>query len=316
MRAAVLRELGGLPAVEDWPEPQAAGGGQTVVQVLAAGLNPIDVSTGSGTFYGGSPDLPYVVGKEGVGRLGEGRAVYFGDSVAPFGAMAQRSLIDAGTAIDLPEGIEPTAALAFGIAGLAAWLALEWRGQLAHGETVLVLGASGVVGQVGIQAARLLGAAHVVAAARSPEGLRRATELGADALVALDGSEDDLAEAFRRATRGGADLVLDPLWGEPAVAALQATRPGGRLVNLGQAAGGTAEIASAAVRGGRRSILGHANFATPPEVRREAFLRMLDHSARGQLRIVVETFDLERVGEAWERQQSSPGRKLVVVPES
>lgn len=315
MRAAVLSEYGAVPAVEDWPEPQAGGGGQAVVDVLAAGLNPIDISTGSGAFYGRSPDLPYVVGKEGVGRLGEGRAVYFGDSIAPFGAMAQRSLIDAGTAIDLPDGIEPTEALAFGIAGLAAWLALEWRGQLAHGETVLVLGASGVVGQVAIQAARLLGAGRVVAAARSPEGLRRAGELGADATVALAG-EGDLAQAFRRATGGGPDLVLDPLWGEPAVAALEATRAGGRLVNLGQSAGASAEVASAAVRGGRRSILGHANAATPPEVRREAFLRMLDHAARGELRIAVETFELDRVGEAWERQQGGPGRKLVVVPGS
>ena len=67
--------------------------------------------------------------------------------------------------------------MAFGIAGLAGWLALEWRAQLREGETVLVLGASGVVGAIAVQAAKLLGAGRVVAATRSPEGLDRAQEL-------------------------------------------------------------------------------------------------------------------------------------------
>ena len=70
----------------------------------------------------------------------------------------------------MPDGLDPALAVCLGVSGLAAWLGLEWRGRLAAGETVLVLGASGVVGQIAVQAAKLLGAGRVVAAARNPDG--------------------------------------------------------------------------------------------------------------------------------------------------
>ena len=313
MRAAVLREYGRPPRAEDWEDPGEAGQGQAVIEVAAAGLNPVDIAISSGTFYGGSPPLPYVVGREGVGKLADGRRVYFDGPVAPHGSVAQRSLIDEASAIELPDGLDEQLAVAFGIAGLAAWLALDWRAQLRSGETVLVLGASGVVGQIGVQAARLLGAGRVVAAARSQEGLDRARALGADATVQI-GAVDDLADALREAARGGFDVVLDPLWGEPAVAATQAVNPGARLVNLGQSAGASASIASAAVRGKLMAILGHSNFMAPPEVKRAASSTMADHGARGELGVEVEAVALERVDEAWERQRSGPHHKLVIVP--
>ena len=85
----------------------------------------------------------------------------------------------------MPDGLDPALAVCLGVSGLAAWLGLEWRGRLVAGETVLILGASGVVGQIGVQAAKLLGAGRVVAAARDATGLERAAALGADAVVPL-----------------------------------------------------------------------------------------------------------------------------------
>src|SRR5579864_7687047 len=73
MRAARLHELGGTPAVEDLEPPE----GPDVIAVTAAGLNPVDVSIGSGRFYGGSPETPYVIGSEGVGATADGRRVWF-----------------------------------------------------------------------------------------------------------------------------------------------------------------------------------------------------------------------------------------------
>jgi len=312
MRAAILTAYGQPPQPGDFENP-APGNGQVEVEVLAAGLNPVDIAMASGTFYGGAPPLPSVVGREGVGRLPDGRRAYFDGPVAPFGSMAERALIDPESAIPLPDGLDEGVATGLGIAGLAAWLSLEWRARVQEGETVLVLGASGVVGQVGVQAARLLGAARVVAAARSREGLERARELGADATVRLD-QEEDLAEALRSACAGGADVVVDPLWGEPAAAAVEAMRPGGRLVQIGQSAGERSSILSSAVRGSMLSILGHTNFAAPLEVKRAAYTRMAEHAAARELRLEVERVGLEDVGEAWARQQAGPQRKLVVVP--
>src|ERR1700730_11347245 len=162
MRAAVLHEYG-VPRAEEFDEP-VAGPDQAVLEVLAAGVNPVDISFRAGRFYAGRPSLPCVAGREGVGRLG-GRRVYFDGPVAPFGSMAERALIDPREVYPVPDGVDDGVAVALGISGLTAWLALSWRAPLARGEHVLGLGASGVVGQIAVQAAKLLGAARVVAAA-------------------------------------------------------------------------------------------------------------------------------------------------------
>jgi NADPH2:quinone reductase len=311
VRAAIVREYGQPPELGEWDEP-AGGDGQAMVEVLAGGLNPVDLRIASGTYITGPPPLPYVAGREGVGRLGD-ETVYFDGPVHPFGSFAERTVIDRGSAVRIPDSLDPALAVCFGIAGLAAWLALEWRAQLQPGETVLVLGASGVVGQIAVQGARLLGAGRVVAAARSEDGLRLASRRGADATVRL-GAGDDLAAAFREATGGGADVVVDPLWGEPAAAAVDSINPGGRLVQLGQSAGAQATISSATLRGRSASILGHTNMMAPAEVKQAAYRRMVEHAAAGELAVDVERVALEGAPDAWRRQAESPRHKLVIVP--
>jgi NADPH2:quinone reductase len=180
---------------------------------------------------------------------------------------------------------------------------------------VLVLGASGAVGQVAVQAAKLLEAGRVVAAARSEEGLEHARSLGADAVVQLDERDRGaLAAAFREAAGGEIDVVVDPLWGEPALAAIAALAPFGRHVQLGQSAAAEAPLPSAAVRGRPATILGLSNFAAPSDVRRLAYARMADLAAAGELTLPVERVPLGELPSAWERQQRSPHRKLVIVP--
>jgi NADPH2:quinone reductase len=254
-----------------------------------------------------------VAAGEGVGTLEDGRRVYFGNCVPPYGPLAERTLIERDQAFDVPDDLDPALAVCFGVAGLAGWLAVRWRGALEEGETVLVLGATGTVGEVAVQAARLGGAGRVVAAGRRTEGLERARELGADVTVQLDDA-DDLAAAFREAAGGAVDLVIDPLWGPPAAAAIETLVPYGRHVQLGQSAAQELSLASATIRGRPVSILGHTNFAVPLEVRREAYERMAAHAAAGELTAAYETVPLERAPEAWERQRSGPGVKLVVTP--
>ena len=319
MRGAVIDRIGRPPVVKEIEEPKR-GAGQALILVIAASINPLDLSIASGRYYGGPPDVPYVPGTEGVGLVVDAESVAAGTRVrfearSGNGSLAERALATEDTLIELPERTDDDLAAAIGVAGLAAWLALEWRGKLEDGETVLVLGASGAVGQIAVQAAKHLGAGRIIAAARNADGLRRARELGADATVELRGqSVAELSDQFREAAGGELDLVVDPLWGEPAVAALLALRTEGRLVNLGQSAGGEATISSASVRSRMRSILGHANRMTPPSVRRDAYLALLEEATAGRLRVDFEVLPLGEVARAWERQAASPHRKIVVRP--
>jgi NADPH:quinone reductase-like Zn-dependent oxidoreductase len=310
MRAAVLHDYG-VPSAGEFEEP-LAGAGQAVVEVLAAGLNPVDVTICAGRFYAGKPPLPCVAGREGVGLL-DGARVYFDGPVAPFGSMAQRALVDPGHTYSVPDGVADGVAVALGISGLAAWLALEWRAKLQPGEHVLVLAASGVLGQIAVQAAKLLGAGRVVAAARSREGLERCLELGADASVRLD-EREDLSAAMAQAGEGRIDVVLDPLWGEPLVAALGAASFGARIVQIGAGAGAEATIPSAPVRGKMLVLMGHTNFAASPEVKREAYARMSEAVVAGKITVEVDPLALDEVDEAWRRLQAGSHRKIVLVP--
>ena len=145
----------------------------------------------------------------------------------------------------MPDGLDPALAVCLGVSGLAAWLgAGVARPARSRARPCSILGASGVVGQIAVQAAQLLGAGRVVAAARDATGLERARRPGRR----RDGPARRRRRrrstgALREAAGGdGYDVVLDPLWGEPAQAAIGAVKSFGRLVNLGQSAGAEATL--------------------------------------------------------------------------
>lgn len=303
MRGAQIRELG-TP-----PEPVEIEG-DGAIEILAVALNPLDLAVGAGRFYGGHPPLPYVPGCEAVGRRDGERVYLFGEGRGTLrdGFLVERTDF-AELAAPVPHGLDDAAAVAVGVAGIAGWLPVARRAPVQEGDCVLVLGATGTVGSVALQAARLLGAGSVVAAGRDKARLDRARELGADATVSLE--DEDLAERFREACGGdGPTLIVDPLWGEPVRAAAAAAAPGARIVHIGQSAGPEATLDSAVVRGKQLSILGHSNFALSPDERRQAYAEVAEHVTAGRITIDVETFSLEEVADAWAAQGS--GAKAVV----
>jgi NADPH2:quinone reductase len=312
VRAAQITEVGAVPAIADIDPPSGAD----VVDVLAASVNPIDLAVSRGLLATGHPALPYVPGCEAVVRTADGSLAWlFGGALGRTrdGAMAEQAAIGDSMAIPVPDGADPAVAAGLGIAGLAGWLPLAWRAPLQGGENVLVLGATGAVGLVAVQAAKLLGAARVVAAGRSRAGLERASALGADATVQLDA--DDLVQAFEDAFGGdGPSYVFDPVWGAPVAAAVQAAVPRATIVNLGQSAGATAELASAAVRFKNLAILGHTNYSVPEDELTEHYHRLVGHVTAGDIVFDVERVPLDDVAAAWRRQAEGAGAKLVLVP--
>ena len=309
MRAATLTAHGAPPEPADRPDPTVADG-QVLVAVAAAPITPLDLLCASGTSYFGPPDLPYVPGVQGVGvvRGGPdalvGRTVWFPTSagMAPGdGAMADLVAVPADAVVEVGDGLPAADVAALGLSAVAAWEVLEGRARLASGETVLVLGAGGVVGQVAVQAARLLGAGRVVAAARSATAQHAAREAGADAVVPLPDGADapSLTAALVEAAGGPVDVVVDPLAGLPGTAAVATLASGGRLVNLGSSAGAALSVDSAVLRSRSAAVLGYTNNDVPPE-RRAAVLRtVVGHAAAGRLAVRSERRALEDVAAAW-----------------
>jgi NADPH:quinone reductase-like Zn-dependent oxidoreductase len=305
MRAAVITSTDAPPRPADFDDPRPADG-QVAVDVRLAGINPVDLTRASGAL--GEIALPSVAGSEGVAQL-DGRRVYFATAVAPHGSMAQRTLIDPSEVFDVPDGIDDEHAVLLGIAGLAAWLPLTHHADAARSKRLLVLGATGIAGQLAVQGAKLLGAEHVVAAGRHEETLRPLLDRGADQLVILG---DDPASELAESAGEGFDLVVDYVFGEPMAAALGHTVVHGSVVCVGSGAGQTAPIAFRDLQA--RTVIGHLNWHVPYEVRRDAYADMARHVQEGRLDVEFERFRLDDVEQAWEAQAASPHAKLVLRP--
>ena len=200
------------------------------------------------------------------------------------------------------EDVDAALAAALGTAGVAAWFPLTRQAPIRPGETVIVLGATGTVGQIAIQTAKLFGAGLTVAVGRSEERLSHARRLGADATVRLQDHGrlvDELRDACGSA---GANLVFDLLWSDPLVAALEIAAPRARIVHVGQSAGPQATVPSAPIRGKSLEVFGFTNFNVDLPTLHACYSELLDHAASGRIRLDVERVSLERSVEAWERQ--------------
>jgi NADPH:quinone reductase len=317
MRAALVGELGSPPRAGEWEAP-AQGEGQALVEVAAAPLNPIEIRVASGSFARRAQP-PYVPGLEGAGhivesaRLAPGTRVRFEPAALPgfgsHGTLAELAAVEEESLVELPDGVDDAHAAALGVVGITAALALD-RAGLQDGERVLVLGATGAVGQAALQLARARGAGRLVAAGRSEEGLRRTRELGADAAVQLDG--DDLADQYKEAAGGDLDVVVDPLWGEPAMAALTALAEHGRLVNVGQSAGVDVRLPIDQIRNRQGAVHAVSSGWTAVAEKAIVYRSLLDDVAAGRLAVDHDVVPLDEIAGAWERQARSPGRKLVI----
>jgi NADPH2:quinone reductase len=319
MHAAVLHALGKPPRFEEFPDP-TPGEGEVLIHVCAAALKPVDKQLAGGKHYASPREFPVVCGVDGVGRLGDGTRMFFGGPRRPYGAMAERTVVRRAQCFSVPEDVDDDTAAAIPNPGVSAWLSLKHSAKLASGETVLILGATGVTGRLAMQIAKILGAGRVVAAGRNEQVLSTLLELGADATIWLDKPHQELVETFRHeAGEKGFDVIIDYLWGPPTEALLTAITgtefavagSETRLVEVGESAGPTITLPAAVLRSTALRILGTAGIP-PWDVLTEAFEQVMKHAASGKLRIETERVPLAEIEDAWERDVHA--RRLVVVP--
>jgi NADPH:quinone reductase len=231
-RRVVCRAFDQPLTVEEGPEPDVVPG-QVLVDVEAAGANFVDALIVQGR-YQIRPQLPFTPGMEVAGReRGSGRRVL---ALCWFGGFATQVAVAEPSLVPIPDGVSMGQAATLVQSYATMLFSLTRRTTVAPGEWVAVLGAGGGVGLAAIDVAKALGA-NVVACASTPDKLEAARAAGADATVAYEDPGVDLKGAIREATGGGADVVVDPVGGAKAEAALRSLRWGGRYVVLGFASG-------------------------------------------------------------------------------
>ncbi len=319
MFAAVLTKLGDTPRCEQFPDP-APVEGEVEVRVRAAALKPVDRQLAAGSHYAAPRNLPVVCGTDGVGTLSDGTRVFFGGPRAPYGAMATRTVAPQAFVFQIPDAVNDETAAALPNPAVSAWLSLTYKAKLSPGETVLILGATGTTGKLAVRIAKLLGAGRVIAAGRNRDVLSTLHEFGADETVGLDMPPHELRAAFARLAGGsGIQIVIDYVWGLPAEALFAAitcsefavSKSEIRFVQVGESAGSSISLSAAALRSTALTILGTAGIP-PIGLLIDAFQRVMDHAARGELTIETEPVSLVEIEKAWARRIT--GRRLVVIP--
>jgi NADPH:quinone reductase-like Zn-dependent oxidoreductase len=302
MKAAVITGKSATPVVQEFQEPLAQDGA-LLIDMDTAGLGGWDVLGA----YRLGVQYPCVVRGEGVGRAPDGRRVYFGErSVQPFGAWAERTIVPVDEVWDVPDNVDDKTAITMGIAATGALVPLE-SAKIEKGEQVLILGATGTLGQIALQLARYLGAGRVVAAARSTEALQRLKTRGlADEVVAL-GGEDDVG-ALKGAAGAGFDVVLDLVCGQPMLNALKATRWGARILTIGTGAGRQVHLDIADLLFRSLSCIGTGQ--RPPADRRLIWERLLRIAREENIQVDYADYTLDRATEAWAAQVAGPHAKI------
>jgi len=319
MKAAIVVQAGKTPIYGDFQEAVPAPG-EVQVTVSAAALSNVVKSRASGAHYSSSGQFPFVVGIDGVGRLEDGRRVYFALPKAPFGSMSEKTAVRPSQCIPLPDDLEDVTAAAIANPGMSSWAAFRERAKLSAGETVLVNGATGVAGRLAVQIAKYLGARKVVATGRNAEALKALSALGADVTIPLGDVGDAFEDALKEQFGGdGIDVVVDYLWGPSAERILIAGAKAGkeaapiRFVQIGAVSAPNITLPSAALRSSAITLMGSGIGSIPEDGLMKSIRDLLHATILGGFEIATESFPLSQVEQVWPDADSSP-RPVFRIP--
>jgi NADPH:quinone reductase-like Zn-dependent oxidoreductase len=321
MKAAITAAAGKTPVYGDFTEPVARNG-EEVISVSASALSQFSKSRSSGSHYSSEGVFPAVAGAEGVGCTADGRRVYFVVPEAPYGALAEKSLVRSERCVPVPDGLDDITAAAIANPGMSAWAGLVERARLQPGETVLVNGATGTAGRLAVQLAKYLGAKTVIATGRNVEELEEVKMLGADIVIPFSlGALHPMGakkyeEALVKEFANGIDVVIDYLWGESAKTVIVAIAKAVddatpvRFVHVGGASREeNIELPGAALRSSAIMLMGSGLKSVPMSSLKDAIRNVFEAVATANLKIAIKTVPLSEIESTWD---DAPGKPRVV----
>lgn len=252
MRKVVCHQFGPVESLTIVEAPDLeAGDGELVIDVEAAGANFVDGLVVQGR-YQVKPPLPFTPGMEVAGTVRDtGERVL---ALCWYSGFASQVVAPAAAVFPLPSTLSATRAATLVQSYATMLYSLTRRTHVEPGDWVAVLGAGGGIGLAAVDIARALGA-RVVACASSDDKLAAAKRAGAEVTIAY-GDDVDLKTALRDATGGAVDVVVDPVGGDKAEAALRALGWDGRYLVIGFASGTIPKIPANLVLLNNRAVIG------------------------------------------------------------
>jgi NADPH2:quinone reductase len=326
VKQIIVNEFGGPEKLilHDVPMP-SAGDGQIVIKVEASGVNFAD-SLQRQNKNVVPTSLPYLPGYEVAGivtELGKGvENLSLGDRVVAMlpggGGYAQYVVTLSYLAAVIPPAISAQESLALQVQGLTAYLMLKDGAKLQAGQSVLIHAAAGGVGTLLVQIAKQMGAGKIIATASNVEKLAVAKSLGADELINY--TESDWAHKVKDATTGGkgVDLILDSTGGEILRNSYSCLAPFGRLINYGNASGGSTSIDAFTLINDNHILQGFglASYFGKPDLMQETYQYLFSQAATGKLKVHIgQTFPLKDAAEAHRQMENRQTiGKIVLIP--
>lgn len=310
MKAAIVRGSGQAPVYGDFAEPVPTLG-ENRITVTAAAISHVAKSRASGTHYSSSGQFPFIAGVDGVGRLDDGTRVYFAMPRAPYGSMAERTVVPSAQCLAIPADLDDVTAAAIANPGMSSWAAYTERAKLQVGETVLVNGAAGTSGRLAVQIAKYLGARKVIATGRNRQALQSVSALGADVTIPLVEDGAALEESFKEQFAEGVDVVIDYLWGRSVERLLIAGAKAGadavpiRFVQIGSVSGSDITLPSAVLRSSPIELMGSGIGSIPLDRMANAIGGLLQAAVPGGFEIAATPVALSEVEQAWSRDDST-----------
>jgi NADPH:quinone reductase len=322
MKAILCKEWGDPSrlVLEEVERPSLGAGVR--IRVHACGVNFADTLMISGQ-YQVKPPFPFSPGLEIAGEVievGEGARASVGQrviAICEYGGLAEEVVVSAHMTFPMPDNMDFVSAAAFPIAYGTSHLALDHRGKLKAGETLLVLGASGGVGSTAVEIGKVMGAT-VIAAASSTEKLEVAKGFGADYLI--DYSRENLRDRVREITNGaGINVIYDPVGGDLFDQAMRCISWEGRVLVVGFASGRIPQLPVNLTLVKNCSVVGvywGAYAANNPRVLVESLKTLFGWYGEGKLHPhISHIFTLEQTAEAYNMliNRQSTGKVVIRV---
>ena len=266
-------------------------------------------------------EIQFLYGHIGIGSIADGTLIAFGGIKPPYGTMAEKALVPQQYKkymTQVPDGVDLAVAAALPTAALTSFLPLKWGAKLQKDETVLINGATGVSGKIAVQLAKILGAGRIIGTGRNDEGLHAVKQLGADAVIDLKQSDEQIMEAFTKEAGKGYDIVLDFLWGYPSELFLKTLVPKEaafathrtRFIQIGAAADSTISLNAETLRTSGLEMTGAGNISS--EVVQEAAKQVWEWIKEHKLTMDIEKVPMKDIAEVWNRK--TEGKRFVIIP--